>query len=214
MKYLAYAVDALKEFAALKKRLRALNKTDPIMTRLNLMALQQIFESLPRVPRSRIALGAFVSLTFRVARLPFALFRSWWKWGLLIAAIFVSHGFAPDLFQRYGVFIVVMLFMVVFRVAIFHGLPRGVFLVAEMMTDGRLMTTVGTSYLAGSELAQRLLNPWGPIFNLLPIYAEMLNGPDADRYQHLMNVFLRYTETHDTSDFIAMEKDFWAARGK
>jgi hypothetical protein len=212
MRFIRNIFAAISDFSDLKVRLKRFEKADPIMTRLNLMAMHLIFESLPNVSAGRIALGAFASLLLRIVFLPFAFLRSWWKWILWVIFIGSIYALAPEFFQRHSVAIALASLAVVFRNAVFLGVPRAVFLIAEMLSGGRLMRSIGLGYLKGTEISQRLMNPWGPVFSLLPIYAEMLNSPDAERYRDLMKVFLQYTDTRDSSEFLSMEQRFWAKR--
>ncbi len=176
------------------------------------MAIRYLFESLSRVNPARISKMAKFSLGLRFTMLPIALVKSLFRWLLTGMAIIVTASLFPAAYSQYGAYLTVGIILLFFWRPLFIGLTQAIFLFIEWLSHGSLMMRLGRGYVSNATMPRKILNPWGPIFGLLGLYAETMNADDRAYYDKIMDVFWKYQSTRDLSEFDQFESMFWSTR--
>ncbi len=212
MRYIRWFIDAVSGFIEVRRRIKTIDNNDPVVARLNAMAIRYLFESLPRVNPARISKMAKFSLGLRFAMLPIALVKSLFRWLLTGIAIIVTASVFPAAYSQYGAYLTVGIILLFFWRPLFIGLTQAIFLFIEWLSYGSLMMRLGRGYVSNATMPRKILNPWGPIFGLLGLYAETMNADDRAYYEKIMDVFWKYQSTRDLSEFDQFESMFWSTR--
>jgi len=209
--YIKFILTAIRDFWRLRARIKGINNRDPIVHRLNEICIRFISEKLQPVSGEWIRRGLRTSIRYNLI-LILGSFLNPKKWlycfVFLIIAILL---FRTALFQN-SMLVLSLIFLIVFGKSTAFSLCTLIFEVIDYYRSGEVMKKILFHYSLGRAAPKILLNPYGPIFPLLGIYAELMSAENRQTYKGFMEVFWAYNENGNLDNFEALERDFWADR--
>ncbi len=213
MSVLKFIRTAVRELWRLRARIRGIDNSDPVLHRLNEICIRFLSEKLQPVPAEWIRQGLRISIRYEALSLLGSFFnpKKWLYCFLLL--IIVAFFFRTALLDNSPLILSIVL-LVVFGKSTTFRLCALIFKSIDYCRSGEVMKKLLFHYSLGRAAAKSLLNPYGPIFPLLGLYAELMSVEDRRTYENFMQAFWAYNENGQLYVFDEMEREFWADRAR
>lgn len=213
MSVLQFILTAARELWRLRARVKGIDKSDPVLHRLNEICIRFLSEKLQSVSAEWIRQGLRISIWYESLLLLGSFFAPK-KWLYCFLLLIISALFFRTVLVDNSLLILSLILLLVFGKSTAFRLCALIFKSIDYYRSGEVMKKLLSHYSLGRAAAKILLNPFGPIFPLLGLYAELMSVEDRRTYEKFMQAFWAYKEDGNLHVFAAMEGEFWAVRGR
>lgn len=194
-------------------KVNSIDNADPLLNRLNKMAIQFIAEKLPNVSKEWMRKGIQVICMIEVIIFPRTVFGSMKKWIFIALAVLTVYLWESlNLRNHIQIILLISICTLFGKRLIFHTL-RIIFSALDSLCSGALMVRILDSCSRGQKLGQVLLHNQSPVFGLLGTYAELMDHADRIFYHdRIMQSYWEYKKNNDLEQFESFEREFWSFR--
>jgi hypothetical protein len=204
-----FTVGAIKIYFELREKVEKIDKSDPVLLRLNEILVSFLSEKLEFVMPDRLRAHLKESIASNIVFLFLALL-SLKKWLYLISILILIAVLAKSFLLEETVVTVFLVFLLFFGKNLAYHLIGLGFVAADYFASGSVMKGVLRSRRWKPIIVGGILSPYGPIFPLLGVYVQFLSREDRAEYDRMNEVYWRYLESRDATEFFLMEREFWS----
>lgn len=211
MSVLKFISTAVRALCRLRARIKGIDNRDPVVHRLNEICTRFISEKLQPVSGEWIRRGLRTSIRLNLL-LTLGSFFNPKKWLYCFILLIITVLFFRTALLNNSTLVLSLILLIVFGKSTAFRLCTLIFEFIDYYWSGEVMKNILFHYSLGRAAPKILLNPYGPIFPLLGLYAELMSAEDRRTYEGFMEAFWAYNENGDLDGFEAMEREFWADR--